>query len=145
MSESDVNRAVEFLKDRAHSTPWGTVAGLNQLPYVLFRAVAEAMVDFASEEAKRFAPCDQSQAMKALEERVLANSPHPSHVWNNSVLNCCIRCEAFYGQPQALLACDPSKLDGRTEWCCECANEYPRSDLIAGEIYCPACRKKGIV
>lgn len=26
------------------------------------------------------------------------------------------------------------------ESCCECGADYPRSDLIAGEIYCPACR-----
>jgi regulator of replication initiation timing len=75
-----------------------------------------------------------------LEEAVLTNTPHPSHVWNGTILNCCIRCEAYHGQPSALLPCDPSKLAGKTEWCCECGEDYPRSDLIAGHIYCAKCR-----
>jgi hypothetical protein len=31
---------------------------------------------------------------------------------------------------------------GGTEPCCECGDDYPRADLMAGEIYCPACRAK---
>jgi len=27
------------------------------------------------------------------------------------------------------------------EFCCECGDEYPRSELLAGEIYCAKCRK----
>lgn len=65
--------------------------------------------------------------------------PHASHVWNKTVLNCCIKCEAFHGQPRSYFPCDNS-LEGKLEYCCECAGEYPRSDLIDGHIFCPACR-----
>lgn len=34
------------------------------------------------------------------------------------------------------------RLEGRTEPCCACGNQYPRADLqFRGEIYCPGCRK----
>lgn len=34
------------------------------------------------------------------------------------------------------------RLQGRTEPCCECGDDYPRADLhFHGEIYCPKCRR----
>lgn len=29
------------------------------------------------------------------------------------------------------------------EYCCECGEEYPQKELLAGEIYCELCREKG--
>lgn len=40
-------------------------------------------------------------------------------------------------------ACDPSKLADKTEFCCECGGEYPRTDLLRGHIYCLKCRSNG--
>ncbi len=80
--------------------------------------------------------------LAALSARVLTGAPHPSHIWNGTVLNCCIQCGEFAKSAPALLPCDPSKLAGKLEYCCECAAEYPRSDLIAGHIYCEKHRAK---
>lgn len=34
------------------------------------------------------------------------------------------------------------RLDGQTEYCCECLEDYPASDLkVLGEIYCAKCRE----
>jgi hypothetical protein len=65
---------------------------------------------------------------------------HPSHEWCGGLLNQCVRCEAWHGKEASYFPCDPSKLAGKTEPCCECCEDYPRSDLIAGHIFCAACR-----
>jgi hypothetical protein len=130
-----VEAALKFLKDRINATPRGTVGGLNRLPYSLCESVAEVMDGYAKAEV-----ADVSRAMKALEERVLTGAPHPSHVWSGTAMNACIRCEAFQGTLKSILACDPSPTPGKFESCCECGNDYPRSDLIAGHIFCPTCR-----
>jgi hypothetical protein len=67
---------------------------------------------------------------------------HPSHEWNNSSVGQCVRCLAFLGRPAAWFPCDPSKTKGKMEPCCECGEDYPLSDLIAGHIYCATCRGK---
>jgi len=36
---------------------------------------------------------------------------------------------------------DALAMQGKTEPCCECGNEYPRADLLAGHIYCKRCRR----
>ncbi len=42
---------------------------------------------------------------------------------------------------------EPAKgeaLEGKTEPCCECGEDYPRADLVGGgHIYCPKCRVAG--
>lgn len=38
--------------------------------------------------------------------------------------------------------CEIVNATGETEPCCECGNDYPRADLIRGEIFCKPCRKK---
>ncbi len=132
--------ALELLKARAAATPLFTPGGLNYLPHALLDAVAAVMEEYAALKVMDRSACDVTAVLIGLEKRVLTGEPHPSHVWNESPLNCCIHCEAFHGMPASLLPCDPSKLAGRLEFCCSCAAEYPRSDLIAGEIYCPSCR-----
>ena len=33
------------------------------------------------------------------------------------------------------------RLEGQTEPCCECGQDYPRADLhFRGDVYCPTCR-----
>lgn len=64
---------------------------------------------------------------------------HPSHEMNGSVLNCCIHCGYFAGTPEISFPCS-RRLAGVTEPCCGCGEEYPRSDLLSGHIYCPKCR-----
>jgi hypothetical protein len=67
---------------------------------------------------------------------------HPSHEWNNTILDQCIRCQAYKSGPAAWFPCDPSKTAGKMEPCCDCGDDYPLSDLIAGHIYCATCREK---
>jgi hypothetical protein len=67
---------------------------------------------------------------------------HPSHEWNNTILDQCVRCGEYRGRPLAWFPCDPSKTKGKMEPCCECGEDYPLSDLIAGHIYCSTCREK---
>ena len=31
---------------------------------------------------------------------------------------------------------------GKMESCCECGEDYPRADLLCGEVFCPRCREK---
>ena len=65
---------------------------------------------------------------------------HRPHLFTGGVMSVCVLCAAFEGQPSARELCDPSKLAGKTESCCECGTEYPRSELLMGHIYCPTCR-----
>lgn len=77
--------------------------------------------------------------LRSLRARIPTETPDPSHVFCGGPLDCCIHCEAFRGRPLALLPCARSTA-GKLEYCCECGAEYPRSDLLAGHIYCSACR-----
>lgn len=64
---------------------------------------------------------------------------YADHVWSpDGFLKCCIRCETPWSDQQRV--CDPRNLEGKTENCCECGYEYPRSELLAGHIYCKGCR-----
>jgi hypothetical protein len=65
--------------------------------------------------------------------------PSPAHIWCSGPLVQCVSCGGFKG-PDGHLPCDPSKLAGKVECCCECGNDYPKSDSIAGHIFCPKCR-----
>jgi hypothetical protein len=67
---------------------------------------------------------------------------HTSHEWCGGLFNQCIRCAAWCGREASYFPCDQSRLAGKTEPCCECGEDYPRSDLIAGHIFCAACRPK---
>ncbi len=70
--------------------------------------------------------------------------PDCGHVWRSSnmgLFQICLRCgDAYKGKSSALQPCDPSKLDGKVEFCCDCTAEYPRAELIAGHVYCSRCR-----
>jgi hypothetical protein len=89
----------------------------------------------------RFAHPDDTLLLVAEIRRLYAGQPHPGHVFAAGIIAGCIRCgDAYRGQPSAVLPCDPSKLAGKTEFCCECGQDYPRADLIAGEVFCPNCR-----
>lgn len=90
-------------------------------------------------QEKLFGP--KHDDMTAAQYRVLHDEPHPSHVWNASILDQCIRCGEYRSSRHAWFACDPKKLADKVEFCCECAGEYPAGDLIAGHIYCPKCRR----
>jgi hypothetical protein len=69
----------------------------------------------------------------------LAPAPHRFNA-APAVLRRCLDCGAYEGMTSDGLRCDPSRLDGRVEPCCECGADYPRRDLIAGEVFCGACR-----
>ena len=74
---------------------------------------------------------------------VASKTVHPSHLWNGSkIMDQCIRCGCYRKSESGsdYLPCDPSKLANAVEPCCECGADYPASDLIAGHIYCTACR-----
>lgn len=72
----------------------------------------------------------------------LGNHPYQSHVWCGGPLNACIYCEVFFGMPESAKACDRSKNSGEMESCCECGDEYPRHELMNGDVFCAACRCK---
>jgi hypothetical protein len=71
---------------------------------------------------------------------------HPSHEWNRiaeylAPMSQCVGCGEFKSAWLAKFPCDPSKLAGKTAPCCECGEEYPYPELIAGEVFCEKCRK----
>lgn len=82
---------------------------------------------------------DAAAELHALEQRILAGTPHPSHVFCRGPLVECVHCELFAGDPKLVLACTKVN-SGKFEACCECGEPYPRADLIAGEVFCPKCR-----
>ncbi len=63
------------------------------------------------------------------------------HSWKDNILQECMRCgDAYKGQPSEQQPCNPWKLENKFEPCCECGEDYPRRDLIAGEVFCAKCR-----
>lgn len=76
---------------------------------------------------------------EAIDVAMKANGAN-SHVWCDGPLVQCIKCGEWKSEGTNLPLCDPTKLVGKTEYCCDCGEDYPRSDLIAGEIYCAKCR-----
>jgi hypothetical protein len=74
-------------------------------------------------------------------ERAYKGEMHRTHSWSGKVLNQCLRCGAWHGQECGRRPCDPAKLIGKVCTCCECGNDFPLADNIAGEIFCRKCRK----
>lgn len=69
--------------------------------------------------------------------------PAAAHQWRDGPLKRCIRCgDVPACCPASQAPCDPAKMDGKTEACCECGGDYPARDLISGEVFCPECRRK---
>jgi ribosomal protein S27E len=67
----------------------------------------------------------------------------PAHVWCAGPLTQCALCGEFEGLFDGF--CDPSKIADKVEACCECGEDYPRSDLIAGHVFCAECRLEDLV
>jgi hypothetical protein len=74
-------------------------------------------------------------------ERAYKGEPHPTHQWSGKVLNQCLRCGAWHGQECGRRPCDPDKIAGKVCTCCECGEDFPLADNIAGEIFCRKCRE----
>lgn len=70
----------------------------------------------------------------------LAPAPHRWGPPAPGTLTQCLDCGTYEPLAADGLRCDPTRLAGKVEPCCECGADYPRADLIAGEIFCAACR-----
>ncbi len=46
-----------------------------------------------------------------------------------------------YTKDEAVRLAEIVNARGKTEPCCECLADYPRADLLNGEIFCKKCRK----
>lgn len=123
-------------------------AGDPRDEYDVFEAPDEGLAKWVA-EMPTLAPALASHTLalvaevKQLREQlecVRLKKPHPSHQWTKGFDSQCFMCEAYEVPPSSFLACDPSKTAGKVEACCECGEDYPRRDLLRGEVFCGKCR-----
>lgn len=64
----------------------------------------------------------------------------PSYYWEFVARLELIATQESGDEPAARVACAVVNAFGQVEPCCECGADYPRADLIRGEVVCPVCR-----
>lgn len=66
----------------------------------------------------------------------------PCYDWKDVKRLSLIETQHVHRMSEALIACDVVNAWGQKVPCCECGEDYPKADLMRGNVFCKKCRKE---